>query len=140
MRGLVIGLVVGLAVLTAYASAHMGYMPMGGSMMYGNTMGEGTFVPPVEELTEVSGEVLTVYPMAIVLEDGTYIHMPWWFAANLGIKPGDEVKVKGFSYGNVITPTFIEVNGKTVGDESSATPVWMQGYQGYYYHCPMMGW
>ncbi len=142
-KGVVLGALVGLLVLAVYtASAHMGYGMMP-AMWHGAYPVADEDEAPEVKVTEVTGKVLTVYPMAIVLEDGKYIQMPWWFAANLGIKPGDEVKVKGFSYGNVIVPTFVEANGKTVGEDNARTPVWVQEYApayGYGFHCPMMGW
>lgn len=141
-RSLVFGVLIGLVALTAYASAHMMGYGMPGMMGYGmgDMYGEDmmNYYNTDEAQTEVSGKVVAVYPMAVVLEDGKYIRVPWWVAANLGLKPGDDVKAKGFSYGNVIVPTYIEANGKTF-----QSPVYYQnpGY-GYYsgYHCPMMGW
>ncbi len=162
------GVAVGLLTLAVLytASAHMGFgysygMPgmmngygfgypmMGYGMGYGNDGDERQYAPQVKkEITEVSGKVSAVYPMAVVLEDGKYITMPWWFAANLGLKTGDDITVKGFASNNIITPVYIEANGKTFGDENSEIPVWMQGVQqygygygyDYGYHCPMMGW
>jgi len=165
-----VGAVVGLVALAVLytASAHMGFgygygMPgmmggygfgypmMGYGMPYGNDADEAPNVPQTEhEIKEVTGKVSAVYPMAVVLEDGTYVTMPWWFAANLGLKTGDDITVKGFVHSGIITPVYIEANGKKIGDENSETPVWIQGVQqngygygyeyGYGYHCPMMGW
>jgi len=164
-----IGVVLSLTALAVLytASAHMGGFSYGYGMpgmmggfgypMMGYGMGygyDGDEVPPAQqvdrEVVDVSEIVSTVYPMAVVLEDGKYITLPWWFAANLGIKTGDSITVKGFEYGNTIVPVYIEANGKTVGDENSEIPVWMQEFQqngygygfgyGYGYHCPMMGW
>ncbi|WP_346297656.1 hypothetical protein [Geoglobus acetivorans] len=165
--GLIAGVVVGLMALAVYtASAHMGGFGYGFGMpgMMGPMMGYGYGYPMMggydgdegyvpyaygnqgqAELVDVSGKVSTVYPMGVVLDSGKYVTMPWWFAANLGIKQGDEVKVKGLEYGNSIIPVYIEVNGQSLGDENSNIPVWMQGVQGFspgygYAHCPMMGW
>lgn len=172
-KNVMLGVVIGLAALAIYtASAHMGGFGFGygmpGMMGYGfgyPMMGYGypmmggydaDDVPatqPQAEAVEVSGKVSTAYPMGILLDNGKYVTLPWWFAANLGIKQGDDVKVKGFEYGNSIIPVYIEVNGQSLGDENSNIPVWMQGvqgfspgygygygYGGYGYHCPMMGW
>ena len=167
-KNVMIGVVVGLAALAVYtASAHMGGFGYGFGMpgmmgygygypMMGGYDADDGYVPAAygnqakPELTDVSGKVSAVYMMGVVLDDGRYVTLPWWFAANLGIKQGDDVKVKGFDYGNAILPVYIEVNGQSIGDENSSIPVWMQGYDGYApaygygygygYHCPMMGW
>ncbi len=128
-----------------------GYPMMGYGMGYGY---DGDEIPATQQVerkvVEVSGVVSTVYSMAVVLEDGKYLSLPWWFAADLGIKTGDSITAKGFEYGNTVIPVYIEVNGKIFGDENSEIPVWMQGFQqngygygydyGYGYHCPMMWW
>ncbi len=143
-----------LAVYTV--SAHMGGFGYGYGMpgMMGPMMGgygyDADDVPAGQvkvETVQVSGKVSEVYPMGILLDSGKYVTMPWWFAANLGIKQGDDVRVKGLEYGNSIIPVYIEANGQSLGDENSNIPVWMQGVQQYgygygygYAHCPMMGW
>ncbi|NOY10707.1 MAG: hypothetical protein GXO67_01190 [Archaeoglobi archaeon] len=164
-KNVMLGVVIGLAALAIYtASAHMGGFGFGygmpGMMGYGfgyPMMGYGYDADDVPanqvkvEVTEVSGKVSALYPMGILLDSGKYVTLPWWFAANLGIKQGDDVKAKGFEYGNSVIPVYIEVNGEGFGDENSNTPVWMQGvqqygygygygYGGYGHHCPMMGW
>ncbi len=170
-KGLVFGVLAGLVVLAVYtASAHMGSgysygMPgmmgmgygMGSPMMgygYGYNADESpatTVQPEVKEVSEVSGKLSTVYPMGIMLDNGKLVILPWWFAANLGLKQGDLITVKGFEYGTQIVPVSIAYNGEVVGNENSGIPVWMQEYGGYspwygygygmgYGHCPMMGW
>ncbi len=161
-KNVMIGVVVGLAALAVYtASAHMGGFGYGfgmpGMMGYGYgypMMGYGygydaDDAPAAQakpEVKEVSGKVSAIYPMGVLLDSGEFVTLPWWFAANLGIKQGDEVTVKGFEYGNQIVPVFISYNGQSFGDEDAGVPVWVQGVQqygygyGYGYHCPMMGW
>ncbi len=125
-----------------------GYPMMGYGMGYGYGGDEVPAQQVEREMVDVSGTVSAVYSMAVVLEDGRYIILPWWFAANLGIKTGDTITIRGFEYGNTVVPVYIEANGKTAGDENSEIPVWIQslwqsGYRygyGYGYHCPMMGW
>jgi len=130
-----------LAATAATASAH-GYGGYGMPMMgYGYQWADAGRAG--EELKEVTGKVVAMYPMSVKLDSGYYIRMPWWFAEEIGIEKDAAVKAKGFSYGKVVVPTYIEVNGEGFGDEGSAVPVWMQGFDegyGYGYHCPMMGW
>ena len=172
---------IGVAAIASTASAHgyegygygygyrgmMGYGMMGYGMGYGGMGGMGyggmghsgypdreLSEPAQPELKEVAGKVVAIYSMSVKLDSGYYIRLPWWFAEEIGIAENAEVKAKGFQTGGVIPaiiPTYIEVNGEAFGDESSALPVWMQGFEdegygygyggyGYGYHCPMMGW
>ena len=141
-------------------SGMMGGMPMMGyGMGMGSMMGYGYRYGPEEaearevneQIKEVTGKVEAVYSMSVKLDSGYYVRMPWWFAEEIGIEKGAAIKVKGFEFRGaipVIVPTYIEVNGQAFGDESSALPIWMQGFEdegygygyGYGYHCPMMGW
>jgi hypothetical protein len=150
--------------MMGYGMPMMGYgMGMGGMMGYsgyGSYGGYGGYSGYRElsesrpELKEVTGKVTAIYSMSVKLDSGYYIRLPWWFAEEIGVTENAEVKAKGFQPGGVIpaiVPTYIEVNGQAFGDESSALPVWMQGFEdegydegyggyGYGYHCPMMGW
>jgi len=99
------------------------------------------------ERNEVSGEVVKVYPMSIKLDNNYYIRLPWWFIEELDIQEGDSVKAKGYQYGKLIVPVYIEVNGNPIGDVNSSLPIWMQWmyeedldeeYSWYGWHCPMM--
>jgi|Deesub1362A_J573_1020465.scaffolds.fasta_scaffold22191_1 hypothetical protein len=179
---MLVALIAGVAVagFAAVASAHgyggygyggygyrgmMGYgmpmMGMGGMMGYGGygfpyQAGEGEEHEEREGLKEVTGKVTAIYSMSVKLDSGYYIRLPWWFAEEIGIEKDASIKAKGFEYRSAIPtiiPTYIEVNGQAFGDESSALPVWMQGFEdegygyggygygyGYGYHCPMMGW
>ena len=169
---------VGVAAIASTASAHgyegygygygyrgmmgyggMSYGGMGGMMSYSSYSGypdRELSEPAQPELKEVTGKVVAIFSMSVKLDSGYYIRLPWWFAEEIGIAENAEVKAKGFQTGGVIPaiiPTYIEVNGQAFGDESSALPVWMQGFEdegygyggysygyGYGYHCPMMGW
>jgi hypothetical protein len=132
-------LVGGLLILGAIGvvSAHgygYGYMPM---MGYGYGMGY-----EADERVEVSGEVVDVFGMGVVLDNGRYVIAPWWFLAEIGVKTGDSIKAVGFGDRGVM-PVYIEVNGEGFGDPDGKWPVWMEEEResGYgYYHCPMMGW
>ncbi len=151
-KSLVFGVVAGLVLLAVYtASAYMGgygYGMMGPMMGYG--YGNERYAPTAQpELTEATGKVSAIYPMGVLLDSGEFVTLPWWFAANIGLKQGDKITVKGFDYGNQLLPVFISYSGQNFGDENSGVPVWMQGYAGYGYgygygmgygHCPMMGW
>jgi len=149
-------LVGGLLILGAIGvvSAHgYGYMPMMGyGYGYGYGMGYGMhgygygYGYEADEKVEVSGEVVDVFGMGVVLDNGRYVIAPWWFLAEIGIKTGDSIKATGFGDRGVV-PVYIEVNGEGYGDPDGKWPVWMEedregGYgSGYgYYHCPMMGW
>ncbi len=93
---------------------------------------------------EVSGKVVKVYPMSIKLDNNYYIRLPWWSIEELNIQEGDSIKAKGYQYGKLIVPVYIEINGNPIGDVNSSLPIWMQWMHGedldeeYGWHCPMM--
>ncbi len=85
-----------------------------------------------QEVETISGTVAEIEWHEVVLSTAAgeaEIHMPPWFASDLGIKEGDSITAKGVyvkMHGDEFVPFEITVNGKTYGSVDEKTAVWMQ--------------
>jgi hypothetical protein len=92
------------------------------------------------ESITVEGKVIAVYPMHVLLDNGYNVFIPWWFSQQVGIFPGDEIKVSGFKSRTVI-PNTLEINGivyeinSKINLPNSYPPQWSYGHHiGYSEH------
>jgi hypothetical protein len=118
-----------LAVLLAAGIPAVAFAHPFGADGYGTTGVQGCRMAGFQgaEIESVSGTVSDIGLHETELSGGD-LHIPYWFAEEIGLKKGDFVTAAGvYAYmHDELVPFEMAVNGKTYGSSENRIPVWRQ--------------